>query len=123
MTTTTRAKRARPEDVEIGARIRRYRTLRGITQEQLAETIGVTFQQVQKYEKGMNRVSGSRMIDIARALRATVAELLPAEVGEVDSLPAFSPSGLLAAKIVDTVPERKRHHLINMLKAFADAIG
>src|SRR5882724_4845739 len=57
-----------PIDVHVGARIRLRRTLLGISQMKLAESIGLTFQQVQKYEKGMNRVSSSRLYDLARIL-------------------------------------------------------
>ena len=61
-----------PIDVHVGARIRLRRTLLGISQSALAETIGLTFQQVQKYEKGANRVSSSRLYDLANALDVTV---------------------------------------------------
>lgn len=58
----------RPVDVHVGNRIRLRRTLLGLSQEQLAEGIGVSFQQVQKYERGANRVSASRLYDIAQIL-------------------------------------------------------
>ena len=57
-----------PIDVHVGARIRLRRTLLGISQMTLADAIGLTFQQIQKYEKGMNRVSSSRLFDLARTL-------------------------------------------------------
>jgi transcriptional regulator with XRE-family HTH domain len=56
-----------PIDVHVGSRIRLRRTLLGISQTTLAEAIGLTFQQVQKYEKGANRVSSSRLVDMANA--------------------------------------------------------
>jgi transcriptional regulator with XRE-family HTH domain len=62
-----------PIDVHVGSRIRLRRTLLGISQEKLAEAIGLTFQQVQKYEKGANRVSSSRLVDLANALDVSVA--------------------------------------------------
>ena len=61
----TRKRRAGPEDVEIGRKIRALRLQRGMSQSQLAEAIGLTFQQVQKYEKGTNRVSAGRLQQIA----------------------------------------------------------
>jgi transcriptional regulator with XRE-family HTH domain len=61
-----------PIDVHVGSRIRLRRTLLGISQERLAEAIGLTFQQVQKYERGMNRVSSSRLVDLANALDVTI---------------------------------------------------
>jgi transcriptional regulator with XRE-family HTH domain len=57
-----------PIDVHVGARIRLRRTLLGISQTTLADAMGLTFQQVQKYEKGANRVSSSRLYDAARIL-------------------------------------------------------
>jgi transcriptional regulator with XRE-family HTH domain len=55
-------------DKEIGSRMRMRRMLIGMSQEKLGEMLGLTFQQVQKYEKGTNRISVGRMIDIARVL-------------------------------------------------------
>ncbi len=55
-------------DQELGARVRRRRLELGMSQERLAELLGVTFQQVQKYEKGVNRIAASRLYDIAHAL-------------------------------------------------------
>lgn len=60
---------ADPIDVAVGARIRLLRKLRGLSQQALAESAGVTFQQIQKYEKGTNRVSSSRLHQIARVLK------------------------------------------------------
>ena len=60
-----RKRRAGPEDVEIGRKIRALRLQRGLSQSELAKEIGLTFQQVQKYEKGANRVSAGRLQQIA----------------------------------------------------------
>ncbi len=57
-----------PVDVHVGKRIRLRRNILHITQQQMAEMMGLTFQQVQKYEKGMNRVGASRLWDISRVL-------------------------------------------------------
>jgi transcriptional regulator with XRE-family HTH domain len=57
-----------PKDVHVGARIRLRRSMLGLSQERLAEALGVTFQQVQKYERGVNRVGASRLYDMARVL-------------------------------------------------------
>jgi transcriptional regulator with XRE-family HTH domain len=61
-----------PIDVHVGARIRQRRTLLGMSQEKLGEAIGLTFQQVQKYERGANRVGSSRLFDLARVLDVSV---------------------------------------------------
>ena len=60
--------RPRPIDVHVGSRIRLWRTLLGMSQERLGEALGLTFQQVQKYESGANRVSASRLFDLSRVL-------------------------------------------------------
>src|SRR5689334_23641227 len=62
-----------PIDVHVGQRIRQRRTLLGMSQEKLAEAIGLTFQQVQKYERGANRVGSSRLFDLARVLDVPIA--------------------------------------------------
>ena len=59
-------------DNHVGGRIRERRIMLGLTQQQLAEMIGVTYQQAHKYERGINRVSAGRLFDIARALSAPI---------------------------------------------------
>ena len=61
-----------PVDVHVGARVRQLRTLGGMTQTDLADTIGVTFQQVQKYERGTNRISASRLYGLSQVFDVTV---------------------------------------------------
>src|SRR3982750_545860 len=62
-----------PVDIYVGARVKERRKALGISQEKLAEALGLTFQQVQKYERGANRVSASKLWEIARALKINVA--------------------------------------------------
>jgi transcriptional regulator with XRE-family HTH domain len=64
--------RTRPIDQHVGERIRLRRTERGLTQEQLAAVLGVSYQQVQKYETGANRISAGRIYEIARKLGVEV---------------------------------------------------
>jgi len=64
-----------PLDVMVGAKIRIFRTHRGMSQSDLAGKIGVVFQQVQKYEKGINRVGASRLSSIAAVLGISIGEL------------------------------------------------
>jgi transcriptional regulator with XRE-family HTH domain len=100
------AKRPDPLDVMVGARIRVFRTHRGLSQSDLAEKIGVAFQQVQKYESGANRVGASRLSRIAAALDIAIGELF--EPSERKSPSSKSPFQLLAE------PDALR-----VLKAFA----
>ena len=67
-----RQRRAGAEDVEIGQKIRALRLERGLSQEELGREVGVTFQQIQKYERGANRVSAGRLQRIADALQVAV---------------------------------------------------
>ncbi|MDG2520240.1 helix-turn-helix transcriptional regulator [Caulobacter segnis] len=64
---------ADPVDGHVGARIRQVRRARGVNQEQLAESLGLTYQQVQKYERAANRVSASKLYQIARLLETPVS--------------------------------------------------
>lgn len=57
-----------PVDVHVGQRVRQRRTLLGLSQEKLGEALGLTFQQVQKYERGANRIGASRLFDLANIL-------------------------------------------------------
>lgn len=65
--------RPSPIDVHVGARIRLRRTLLGMSQERLGEALGLTFQQVQKYERGVNRVGASRLFDLSRILDVPIS--------------------------------------------------
>src|SRR6185436_21065702 len=60
-------------DLHIGQRLRHRRWLKGMTQQELAQAIGVRFQQIQKYESGANRISAARLWDLARALEVPVS--------------------------------------------------
>lgn len=62
-----------PVDVHVGSRVRMRRTLLGLSQEKLGEAIGLTFQQVQKYERGANRIGSSRLFDLSRVLDVPVS--------------------------------------------------
>ncbi len=66
------SRRANPMDVHVGTRVRLRRMLLGMSQEKLGENLGLTFQQVQKYEKGVNRIGASRLFDLAKVLGVPV---------------------------------------------------
>jgi transcriptional regulator with XRE-family HTH domain len=69
-----------PLDIALGARIRVRRKSLGLSQDDLAVQVGLTFQQIQKYERGANRVSFSRLVEIARTLKCRVQDL----IGDLD---------------------------------------
>jgi transcriptional regulator with XRE-family HTH domain len=83
-----------PLDAMVGAKIRMFRINRGMSQTALAEQVGVSFQQVQKYEKGANRVGASRLSQIASVLGIAVGELF--ESSQEKTAAANSPVHLLA---------------------------
>lgn len=62
-----------PVDISVGSRVRLRRNMMGLSQEKLGESLGVTFQQIQKYEKGANRISASKMQKISEILETPVA--------------------------------------------------
>lgn len=66
------SRRANPMDVHVGTRVRLRRMLLGMSQEKLGEHLGLTFQQVQKYEKGVNRIGASRLFDMGKVLGVPV---------------------------------------------------
>jgi transcriptional regulator with XRE-family HTH domain len=66
------SRRANPIDIHVGSRVRFRRMLLGMSQEKLGEKLGLTFQQVQKYEKGINRIGASRLFDLAQVLGVAV---------------------------------------------------
>jgi transcriptional regulator with XRE-family HTH domain len=66
--TERNARKANPIDAHVGSRVRLRRMLLGMSQEKLAEKLGLTFQQVQKYEKGVNRIGASRLFELAQLL-------------------------------------------------------
>jgi transcriptional regulator with XRE-family HTH domain len=80
-----------PVDIHVGARVRLRRTLLGMSQDQLGEALGLTFQQVQKYERGANRIGASRLFDVARVLDVPISFFFD-DMGE--DIAAASPKGL-----------------------------
>jgi transcriptional regulator with XRE-family HTH domain len=66
------ARRPNPIDIHVGSRVRLRRMILGMSQEKLGESLGLTFQQVQKYEKGVNRIGASRLFDLAQVLGVPV---------------------------------------------------
>ena len=107
-------------DVEVGVNLRRLRLLRNHSQTALADALGVTFQQVQKYERGTNRVSASMLVKAARFLKVPAADLLPPDDG-VESAPDYIHRVNLvpgAAEVLNTYCALKRPPLRRALLQF-----
>ena len=112
-------------DVHVGKRIRHRRWTIGMTQQQLAEAVGIKFQQIQKYETGMNRVSASRLWDIAHALDAPVSFFFeglggdtPSEA-EIDLL--ADKEALQLVRAYYTMPVAQRRQIFELARVLSDA--
>lgn len=117
-------------DVHVGKRIRHRRWVSGTTQQQLADQVGIKFQQIQKYETGMNRVSASRLWDIAAALGVDVAFFFEGLEGNLISKDhAGMPSDILSDKeALDllrsyyAIPENQRRRLFDLARVLSEAV-
>ncbi|WP_371226840.1 helix-turn-helix domain-containing protein [Roseovarius sp. 2305UL8-3] len=118
-----------PVDVHVGKRIRHRRWLVGMTQQNLAERVGIKFQQIQKYETGANRVSASRLWDIADALGVEISfffEGLDAENEERaggESVPSDLMGDKEALDLVRSyyaIPENQRRRLFELARVLSD---
>jgi len=116
-----------PVDVHVGKRIRHRRWMVGVTQQQLADKVGIKFQQIQKYETGMNRVSASRLWDIADALDVPVSFFFEGLGGEEPAAreaesDIFSDKEALAlVRSYFAIPEAQRRRLFELAKVLSDA--
>ena len=99
------AKSPNHADRRIGQRIRLQRVALGLSQDTLANALGLTFQQVQKYERGINRVSASRLEDIARVLKVPVAFFYDDEADASTALPLLpdTPQNLSLLRAFQTI--------------------
>lgn len=120
---------AHPVDVHVGKRIRHRRWLTGMTQQQLAEQVGIKFQQIQKYETGANRVSASRLWDIADSLTVPVSFFFEGLDGEdkanadASSVPADLMGDKEALDLVRSyyaIPENQRRRLFELARVLSD---
>ena len=91
-----------PIDVHVGGRIRLRRMMSGLSQERLGEQMGLTFQQIQKYEKGANRVGASRLFQLAQVLKVPVSYFFDDLESDHDSL---KPAGFAEPNSQDFVLE------------------
>jgi transcriptional regulator with XRE-family HTH domain len=124
-----------PVDIHVGSRVRLRRTLLGMSQEKLGDALGLTFQQVQKYERGANRVGASRLYDLSRVLDVPVAYFFeefadaPSVAGVAEpTTDAYQPNPMMKRETLELVraylriadPQIKRR-LFELTKALAAA--
>lgn len=127
-------KQPNPIDVHVGSRVRLRRMMLGMSQEKLGEALGITFQQIQKYEKGTNRIGGSRMMHISRVLNVPVGWFFEDAPGSATSSPASegpnqtslvaeflsSSEGIALNKAFIRIKDaRARRQVINLVKVIA----
>lgn len=112
-----------PVDEHVGKRIRQCRWMVGMTQQQLAEAVGIKFQQIQKYETGANRVSASRLWDISRALGAPIDYFFDGidadgarQTGEVAEILADK-EALDLMRALRAFPQAQRRRLFDLARA------
>ena len=126
-----------PVDVHVGKRIRQRRWLIGMTQQTLADMVGIKFQQIQKYETGANRVSASRLWDIGEAMGVPASfffeGMLNTEGQEYsDANPDVKTNGMPADLMADkeamelvrsyySIPENQRRRLFELARVLSDA--
>lgn len=117
-----------PVDVHVGKRIRHRRWMVGMTQQQLAERVGIKFQQIQKYETGMNRVSASRLWDIAETLAVPINFFFEGLEGSGQTATETTmPGDILADKEAlelvrsyYSIPENQRRRLFELARVLSD---
>jgi transcriptional regulator with XRE-family HTH domain len=122
-----------PVDVHVGKRVRHRRWMVGMTQQQLGDIVGIKFQQIQKYETGMNRISASRLWDIAQALDVSISFFFEGFEQEGDTVEApaseheVQRGDLLADKEAlelvrsyYSIPEAQRRRLFDLARVLSD---
>ncbi|MDA0239837.1 MAG: helix-turn-helix transcriptional regulator [Proteobacteria bacterium] len=111
-----------PIDVHVGRRMREKRTLLGLSQSHLAEKVGLTFQQIQKYERGTNRISASRLWQLSEILGVPIAWFFE-DIGggaPVNDSVAAKTETLKLARYFIACPPATRKHLAALIKAAAE---
>ena len=116
-----------PIDVHVGRRLKLRRSLKGMSQERLGELLGLTFQQVQKYERGANRIGSSRLYEIAAIVEAPVSWFFDgltgraegaAPAGLAEGAAAFDPEGRAPPRATAEVSPVQTREALEMVRAF-----
>jgi transcriptional regulator with XRE-family HTH domain len=115
-----------PVDVHVGKRIRQRRWMIGMTQQQLADAVGIKFQQIQKYETGMNRVSASRLWDVASTMGVPISFFFEdlaggAEAGASGTGEMASKEAMELVRAFHSIPEAQRRRLLDLARVLSEA--
>lgn len=113
-------------DLHVGKRIRHRRWMIGMTQQQLAEKVGIKFQQIQKYETGMNRVSASRLWDIAQVVDVPVSFFFEGLAedrarDEIEGDILADKEALQLVRAYYAMPEAQRRQIFELARVLSDA--
>lgn len=107
---------AHPVDIHVGQRIKEIRTIRGLTQSNVADHLGISFQQLQKYETGANRVSASRMFELSKLLNITPSFFFEGLDGQnYESMPPMDMETARIASALSSIKNKKLKNRINTL--------
>jgi transcriptional regulator with XRE-family HTH domain len=110
-----------PFDLHVGSRVRQRRRQLGMSQDTLARAVNITFQQVQKYERGATRISASRLYDMARVLGVTVGYLCQGFEGESEGgFLATAEGAELASVFLRIRSPDQRRHIVELVRVLAD---
>jgi transcriptional regulator with XRE-family HTH domain len=109
---------AHPVDIYVGKRLRLKRTLQGLSQESIGNAIGVTFQQIQKYERGINRMGASRIFDFARALGVPVSYFFEGFTEESSSAHANHGMAESAAPAFQAQDPMNNRETVELMRAY-----
>ena len=123
-----------PVDLHVGARVRMRRKLLGVSQEKLADALGLTFQQVQKYERGANRISASKLFEIGRFLQAPPSYFFDGlgegqavgdafeETAQEQSMHEFlmTSEGVELASLLPKLPSKYRRRVLELVRTLAE---
>ena len=125
--TKMNARRVQDSDVAIGERIRARRNQIEMSQEELGSALGVSFQQIQKYEKGVNRLSSGRLVQLADALQCSVTDLIGGEGAPIKSTPfsryVASKEGVAIINAMAKIPSLAvRRHVISLVESLSASI-
>ncbi len=113
-----------PIDVHVGMRLRVRRTIRGLNQTKLGDSVGLTFQQVQKYESGANRVSASRLYEFARLLDVPIGYFFEeVEAGKDEDVSTKRETLELVRAYCRIESGKARKQMLNLVKTIASVSG
>jgi transcriptional regulator with XRE-family HTH domain len=115
-----------PVDAHVGKRIRHRRWMIGMTQQQLADKVGIKFQQIQKYETGMNRVSASRLWDISDAVGVSISFFFEgltenAQASQAGNDMMADKEALELVRSYYAIPEAQRRRLFDLARVLSEA--